>query len=185
MKVFYLIFVLFVLSVSDYAQTKFGFINVKALSMENTGITELILAKQYVNSIETNCDILCGSLYLEYEKLGKKLLEHGKSRASMKRILERRTILKKRLDSLRGERVVMRKNLRTSVYSPINLRILEKLWNFRFLHGLKEIFSRQEGKIEFPFGGPTKLDPLSLIDVTEEFIKYCNEEFEKEKAQKR
>ena len=63
---------------------------------------------------------------------------------------------------------------KAEIVEPINKRITEKLEVFRTNKGYKTIFDVSK----------VAMKNENLPDVTNEFIKFCNEEFEKEKTNK-
>lgn len=167
--------------VSSFAQNTIAVIDTNAFEDEATGIKELVSAKKFINSIETNCDIKCSSLYDQYVKLSEEI---KKSKKSTEKKLAQRTKIKKELDHLRSEKVFIYRNLWKTILSPISFKIKEKLWNFRSLKGYKEIYYNVNGKTVSIFNDKYLANTTNLVDITKEFIKFCNEEFEKEKTQK-
>lgn len=176
--------------ISSLAQNKIAFVNKQIFSDEKIGIRELVEANK-------NLDAEFEPLDKELQSLSKKLQEivirvktgheyrnKKLTQAEIKKKSEENFLEVKKLSNEIHSKGEKAKNLhqkrKIELIIPINKKISEKLKEFTKQNGYEKIFDLSENELE----DSDLLYTNDPIDVTEEFIKFCNEEFEKEKIQK-
>lgn len=160
------------LCVSLFAQNKIAVVNSDAFYNEKSGVKVL-----------TNAVIASDGDDFETPRIRKRIeelkIEIEKLKNSIKPYESQKLEISKLESQLQKKQEIFEKR-RSILVEPVLKRIEAKL----------EIFSKQKGYTKVIDLSDDKIANAVLfinesIDVTNEFIKFCNEEFEKEKSQKR
>lgn len=175
-KVLWLITLTLSCIISSFAQSKITFVNKHIFSDEKTGIKELVavnkqLEAEFTPQIEKFNNNL--KAFQDY------LLNCSKTRHCAgleKRIAEQEKQNKEFIENFN----IHLKKRKSEIIEPINKRISDKLKEFAKLKNYEKIFDLSDNELE----DSALLYTDDPVDVTQEFIKFCNEEFEKEKTQK-
>lgn len=187
------ILIAFVLSLflcfSSVAQNKIAVIESRAFDVEEQGITELIIANK---KLEEEFELSQKELRTLNEKIWKICGQFGCSGyichteayyRENKEKLEKAALdletFSKRIKEITDEITPQIEKRKVELVEPINKRIAEKLELYRTTKGYKKIFDLGDDKIASAILG---ID--ISIDITNDFIRFCNEEFEKEKTAK-
>ena len=174
-KVLQIIGLLLFLGGVSFAQNKIGFVDGYLFYDEKIGIKRLVevVKLTYVchfNGIDLEEKIVRVKNEIQELKILGKIAEQKKLELS-----ELEEKIKKRNDEWR----LADKKRFSILVEPIEKQVKEKLNSFKVKNGYIEIFDLSDDKI---------LDAIlyldKSLDITTEFIKFCNEEFEKEKSQK-
>jgi hypothetical protein len=187
MKVLQIIALLFILSVSSFAQNKIAVIDAKTMYDKEFGIKKLVESQDFLSNLgifETNCDIRCPNLEKEREKLQEEIKRLSKSRKPTDEKSLKLYKLGREIFELKTERARIHLRVRNAVFFPIWQKILQNLGKFLSLNGYKSVFQKVDGKIVQTLDFANQFDSKIAVDITTDFIKFCNEEFEKEKTQK-
>ena len=161
---------------SSLAQNKTAFVNKHFFSDEKTGIRELVeVNKQLEAEFKQKID--------KFNEAQKKFAEYlatcGKSGHCHE--IEEKISARDNLDKkFRGNLESEFRKRKSELVFPVNKRIKEKLKEFAKQNNYGKIFDLSESELE----DSAFLYTDDSVDVTKEFIKFCNEEFEKDKIQK-
>jgi Skp family chaperone for outer membrane proteins len=185
------ILIAFVLSlflcVSLFAQNKIAVVDSDIFYNEKEGITELVIANK---KLELEFNSATEEIKVLNEKLSKlvnHLQNHGwvnypesHLNKSEVEVLEAQELSKK-IKTIADETKPKFEKRKVELIEPINRKIGDKAQEFAKNNGYTMILDIS--KTDDSSGFICRFDNLS--DVTKDFIKFCNEEFEKEKAQKK
>lgn len=181
------ILILFVLSlflcVCSFAQNKIAAVNSYIFYDEKSGIKELVTANKKLEEefapsqkeLKSLNDKLSVFL-IELDKCAHDSCKKRSYEEAQKMMLEMETLSEK-VKEITGEINTQIEKRKAELIEPINKRIAEKLELYRTTKSYKKIFDLGDNKIASAILG---ID--MSIDITNEFIKFCNEEFEKEKT---
>lgn len=168
------------LCVSSFAQNKIAVVDTNAFYDEKSGIIDLISVNKKVREeLKDKLD----SDYKEIQKLINELEEirnRPKVGCPSTELIEEKI---KKLDQLQSsfKLKINEANIEfTNREKPINERITAKLEIFKKNKGYLIILDQSKMESSFFI-----YEEDSSIDITKEFIKFCNEEFEKEKHKNR
>ena len=173
MKLFQITFFILILAGVSFAQNKIGFINGYEFYDEKNGIKKLVEA--------VNSTFVCYFDGLELEDKAGKLKGDIQALKIMGKPIEQKVLelseVEEQLKKLNEERILADKKRYTLLVGPIEKQINDKLELFANKNGYKKIFNIVDLEDSLLY-----IDESSL--VTKDFIKFCNEEFEKEKTSK-
>lgn len=179
-KILHLFIFAVFLCVSSFAQNKIAVVNGYLFYNEKLGIKKLTKMVSFLDTQHNGCTYSCGPLRREIVKLTgeiEQLKALGKSVAD--KTLELSNV-EKELENIMEKDRSHSKKLYSIFVEPIEKQIKDKLKLFEKEKGYLKILDLSDDKTA---DGILYID--ESIDITDEFIKFCNEEFEKEKAQKR
>jgi Skp family chaperone for outer membrane proteins len=174
-KILGLIVLSLFLCVSSFAQNKIGVVDTKACEDEKTGIKELSAAIKVYNSKQS---INQKDYESKYYSLQKKIQKLMNSKTTTDKEVAQMIGLRNELRQAQGQYATTTKKLRKEILSPIWDKIRQFIGEFLSKNGYKEFYSKVDGEI-------IQIDSKNAVDVTNEFIKFCNEEFEKEASERR
>lgn len=173
MKILQLTALLIIFTTSSFANSKIAIVNGHSFYDEKSGIRKLIKAVEitYICNFDDEVETRIAKLKTKIEELKKsgnssnnESLELSKLEAAFKDRKEIRVLADKKRWSI--------------IVEPVETEINEKL----------QLFSVKKDYTILNIAEDRVTDAVlyfdESIDVTKEFIKYCNEEFEKEKTQK-
>lgn len=181
MKVLQITILLLILAGASFAQIKIAVVDTNVFENEKLGIIELVIANKKVSE---EFKPLSETLQIEGEKIIKlskemvKMLELCEKTPCSPKLIEEKIekvhkLEKELLTKINEARVKFEKR-ELEIVEPVKKRIAEKLDIFKQKKGYFSIFDRS--KIDDSF-----ID--EKLDITTDFIKFCNKEFEKEKTQ--
>jgi Skp family chaperone for outer membrane proteins len=171
MKTFNLSILILILSYSVFAQSKVAIINSDAFEDEKTGIKEYARLINEIGYLDLAESFQASYLRSEIRKLEKESPEK----------IEELLTLRKELRSSELKIEELRKEYINKLIPRINkviIRILKKIEEFAKQRGYLIIFEINDSNKK----ALAYID--KSIDITKEFIEFCNAEFEKEKAKK-
>jgi Skp family chaperone for outer membrane proteins len=179
-KIFGVIVVSLFLYVSSFAQNKIAIVNTDAFYNEKTGIKKLANAFGQIGIIDFDEMFQVGNLNSKIEALEKYI-------DTLPCDDETLTSKSKRLKELKDELKITEEKLRqryktydSENIEPIRVKIREKLKEFSKEKGYGIILDKPKLEESTFF-----IYEDEYIDLTNEFIKFCNEEFEKEASERR
>lgn len=174
------------LCVSSFAQNKVAVVDTDVFFDEKNGITELVVAN---NKFCSEAKPIYEQLERMLEKQNKlvdeikKAIENCKFECSTQLVEKKIAEDGKFVDEIKlkaNELINQLKKRKSELVVPVFKRIVEKVDIFKQKKGYLVIIDISKN-VESSF---FIYEEDSSIDVTNEFIKFCNEEFEKEKSQK-
>lgn len=182
MKILQIISLILVFVGASFAQNKIAVVDTNIFEDEKLGIRELVIVKK---KVAKEFNPLSETLKIEGEKIIKlskemvKMLELCETIPCSPKLIFEKTdkvekLEKEFLTKIDEARVKFEKR-EIEIVEPLKKRIAEKLDIFKLKKGYFSIFDRS--KIDDGF-----ID--EKLDITTDFIKFCNEEFEKEKTKK-
>jgi Skp family chaperone for outer membrane proteins len=189
MKIFGLIVLSLFLCVSSFAQDKIGVVDSNTFFSKEKGITELVVANK---KLEDEFKIPNEELKTLNEKSLKIVIEIGNGH-NYRGAKMTDSEVRKRIDELASEAQNLSKRMNLildeinpriesrnkELIEPIIKRIDEKLEIFKYKKGYKVIIDKSLIEKRMVFVS------RKTFDITNEFIKFCNEEFEKEASERR
>jgi Skp family chaperone for outer membrane proteins len=183
---------------SSFAQNKIAVVNTDAFYDERLRITDLVIAYKELEVEFKPIEKEYQSLYEKLQKIvievqnghsyrGTKMTPFKIQKKSEEQLLEAQNLsnkIKMIIDNV-NPRLEKRKS---ELIEPVNKRIGEKLKAFAKQKGFTSVFEFAKSENSEKSGCVCYHGVCILYidypDVTNEFIKFCNEEFEKEKLQK-
>ena len=175
-----------ILSVASFAQNNIAIVNTDAFYDEKSGITELVIANKKLEVEFKPIDNEIKPQLEKFNSLGKELsndisfcsrIGHCNLEKLEKRMVDYEVQSKEfklKLEALQ----LQYKKRKTEIVEPINERIAEKLEVFRKNKSYTMIVDVSKDN------SSAIIENIeTLPDITKEFIRFCNEEFEKEKKQ--
>lgn len=182
-KVLWLIALTLSCAIATFTQNRIAFVNKQTFYDEKAGISELVVINKELNEKFKTLKEELEVKVQRIKKLQQELEESSKCRIECpsegwvkEKLGERDELAKEiQLNTNETNRILKDKE------KPVVKRISEKLKEFAKQKGYEKIFDLSESELE----DSALLYSDDPIDVTEEFIKFCNEEFEKEKIQKK
>ncbi len=178
----WLIILTLICIISSSAQNNIAFVNKHTFYDEKNGVSELVILnkelKETFKPLREELDIKIERIKIlqqELEDSSKCRIGCPSEKWVEEKLNERDKLAKDiQLKTNKANRTFKDKE------KPVITRISEKLVIFAKLKKYEKIFDLSETELE----DSDLLYTNDPIDVTEEFIKFCNEEFEKEKIQK-
>lgn len=191
MKMLQIIVLSLILGISSFAQNKIAVVDTSVFYDEKLGISELVTANK---RLDAEFKPIEDELKLLNEKL-KKVVE-GVENLSQNYILPLSEVEKKigekqveaqslsnKIKLIVDEAKPLFEKRRSEIVEPVNKRITEKLKEFAKQKDFTTILEDldKQGCVCY---GSVCITYAEYPNVTKEFIKFCNKEFEKEKKQK-
>lgn len=167
------------LCVSSFAQIKIAVVNSDAFHLETTGIKKLVVAVREIGFQDFDELFQASKLESQIEVLENEIdvlpCDGESLNTKVKKLKELKNEFKATKEKLHQRyETYDAKNI-----EPIRVKIRAKLKDFAEQNGFKLVLDKS--KLEDSNFFIIEDEP---VDITKEFIKFCNEEFEKEKAQK-
>jgi hypothetical protein len=161
------------LCVSTFAQNKIAFVNGYAFYVEKSGIKKLTQAIV----LTYDCDFISPGFIKEIDALKNEINDLKTQGKSIDEKVLELSKIEEVFKSFREKREESYKKRYSILIGPIEEKIKVKLNLFEKERGYTKIFDLSDDKVLETF---LYLD--ESMDVTNEFIKFCNKEFEKEKT---
>lgn len=176
------VILLLIFCVSSFAQNKIAAVDTNAFYDEKSGITELVIVNKKLEVEFKPVQEEIESLNKRLEKIIIENQQHPSKNQSISEVAkksEEQWLEAQNLSNELNSKVEKAKDKyekrKAEIIEPINKRIAEKLEVFRKSKGYMIVFDKNKLDDE------TVIIEDEPIDITNEFIKFCNEEFEREK----
>lgn len=166
------------LCVSSFAQNKIAMVHTDAFESEKTGIKKLTNAVRMIGFLDFTESFRASDLRHEIEILEKEIATLSRQKQEIIKKYEQLLKLKDQLKVSEEKVEKLYEEWISENIAPIRKRINEKLKEFSKQKGYALVFEKRS--ID---DGVIIIDS-ETDDITNEFIKFCNEEFEKEKTAK-
>lgn len=175
----YLLALVFLLSILANAQQRIGVVNGYLFSDEKVGIRKLAESVAFLNYSHNGCTYACGPLTEKIKTLAKEIEVLKVASASIQEKEKELSDTKQQLKRIQEDDRARYEKLFAMLIEPIMNEINAKLISFSKQKGYTKLFDISDDKV-----AEAVLYIDESIDVTKEFIQFCNEEFEKVKIQK-
>lgn len=176
------VILLLIFCVSSFAQNKIAAVDTNAFYDEKSGITELVIVNKKLEVEFKPVQEEIESLNKRLEKIIIENQQHPSKNQSISEVAkksEEQWLEAQNLSNELNSKVEKAKDKyekrKAEIIEPINKRIAEKLEVFKKSKGYMIVFDKNKLDDE------TVIIEDEPIDITNEFIKFCNEEFEREK----